>query len=95
MDSSFQIAREAAASPTRLVSRSKAEIAVICSTDDDFQKISSEIFEKLHDKAIIVIAGYPKDLIDELKSIGIHKFIHNRSNVLESLMEFQEEIGVK
>lgn len=74
---------------------SKAEIVVLCAADNDYLKISNEIFEKLHGKAIIVIAGYPKDAIDQLKSIGIQNFIHARSNVLESLIGFQKEIGVK
>ena len=73
---------------------SKAEIVVLCAADNDYLKISNEIVEKLHDKAIMVIAGYPKAAIDELKSLGIQKFIHNRSNVLESLIGFQESVGI-
>ena len=74
---------------------SKAKIVVLCAADNDYLKISNEIVEKLHDKAIIVIAGYPKEAIDQLKSTGIQYFIHSGSNVLESLMEFQEKTGVK
>jgi methylmalonyl-CoA mutase len=73
---------------------SKAEIVVICATDDDYPLIVPEIFKHIGDKAIVVVAGYPKESIDELKSIGIKHFIHLKSNVLETLREFQEILEI-
>ena len=51
-------------------------------------------FERLKDRAIIVIAGYPKDDIEDLKSKGIAHFIHIRSNILETLKNFHELLGI-
>ncbi len=65
---------------------------MICSSDDEYAEIAPEIFDKLKDKAIIVVAGYPKNIIDELKAKGIQHFVHVKSNVLESLQKFQEEL---
>jgi len=73
---------------------SKAEIVVICAADDDYPVIASEILEKIGNNTTLVIAGYPKNSIDELKTIGFKHFIHVKSNVLETLQEFQGMLGI-
>ncbi len=73
----------------------KAEIVVVCAADDDYPVIAPEIFEKVGKEAIVVIAGYPKDTVEELKAKGIQHFIHVKSNVLETLKEFQKLLGIK
>jgi methylmalonyl-CoA mutase len=73
---------------------SNAEIVVICSSDNEYPEIAPQIYERLKGKAIVVLAGYPKDSIDELKKAGLEHFIHMRSNVLEDLQEFQKKLGI-
>jgi methylmalonyl-CoA mutase len=73
---------------------SKAEIVVICSSDEEYAEIAPEINDKLKDNAVVVVAGYPKDILDDLKKAGIKHFIHMRSNALESLQGFQKELGL-
>jgi len=73
--------------------KSGAEIIVICSSDEEYPIISKEIAEGLKDK-IIVIAGYPKDSLEQIQSFGINYFIHMRSNVLDTLKEFQRVLGI-
>jgi methylmalonyl-CoA mutase len=73
---------------------SKAEIVVICGSDDDYPVIVPEIFTKIGQKAIVVVAGYPKDIVDELKAKGIKHFIHVKSSVLETLNEFQKLLNI-
>lgn len=73
---------------------SKAEIAVICSSDDEYPVIITGIMNQLKDKAVIVIAGYPKDHLEQLRAAGAEYFIHVRSNVLEELGKFQRLVGV-
>ncbi|MCD4680578.1 MAG: acyl-CoA mutase large subunit family protein [Bacteroidales bacterium] len=72
----------------------KPDIVVICSSDEEYGEIAPAIYEQLKDQSLIVIAGYPKELINELKSKGIEHFIHVKSNVLESLREFQNILGI-
>ncbi|MBE9467728.1 MAG: acyl-CoA mutase large subunit family protein [Bacteroidetes bacterium] len=74
--------------------KNKADIVVICSSDDEYANIVAEIYEKLKTNAIIVVAGYPKAIIDDLKSKGIKHFIYVKTNVLESLNNFQTELGI-
>jgi methylmalonyl-CoA mutase len=73
---------------------SQAEILVICSSDDEYAVIAPEIYRQVKDHAIIVVAGYPKDYLDQLRAEGLEHFIHVRSNVLEELKKFQALLKV-
>jgi len=73
----------------------KADIIVICSSDAEYTELAPEIFNKLNKEAIIVVAGYPKAIIDDLKAAGIKHFIHVKSNLLDTLSGFQKELGIE
>jgi methylmalonyl-CoA mutase len=72
---------------------SKADIVVICSSDEEYALFAPDIYNKLKGKAIIVVAGNPA-CIDELKSKGIDIYIHVRSNVPETLSYFNIRLGI-
>ncbi len=65
-----------------------ADIVVLCSSDDEYATLGGAFAKALGNRAIPVIAGYPKENIEQLKSEGIQHFIHVRSNVLETLKTF-------
>jgi len=67
----------------------KADIIVLCSSDEEYLSLATEVVKARHE-AEIVIAGYPKNIIDELHNVGIRHFIHMRSNVLEILKGFNQ-----
>jgi methylmalonyl-CoA mutase len=71
-----------------------ADIVVICSSDPEYPEVAPKIYDKMKDDAIIVVAGYPKDSIDQLKEKGIRHFIHIKSNLIETLRGFQKELGI-
>jgi len=71
-----------------------ADIVVICSSDSEYPEIAPQINEKMKDDAIVVLAGYPKDSVEELKEKGIKHFIHLKSNLIETLKGFQQELGI-
>ncbi|MFO7613059.1 MAG: methylmalonyl-CoA mutase family protein [Bacteroidales bacterium] len=73
---------------------SKAEILVICSADEEYPVIAPVVKEMVKDQGVVVIAGYPKDTLEELRAKGIAHFIHIRSNVLEELKKFQGLLGI-
>jgi methylmalonyl-CoA mutase len=75
--------------------KANADIAVICSSDDEYAVLAPALFDLLKDKAIVVVAGYPKDILEALQKKGIRHFIHMRSNLLETLKEFQIELGIE
>ncbi len=72
----------------------KPEIVVICSSDEEYANIALPVFEDLKTEAIVVLAGYPAEIVDKLKAAGFDNFIHVRSNVLETLKGFQQKLGI-
>ena len=69
----------------------KADIVVLCSSDDEYAEYAPQAFELLKDKAILVVAGAPASM-DELKAKGIEHFIHVKSNVLDTLKGFNGKL---
>jgi len=77
---------------------SEAEIVVVCSSDDEYPRIVPEIIRKLKEKnsrIIIIIAGYPKEIVEDLKRAGVDDFIHIRSNLLDELKKYQSRLGIQ
>jgi len=73
---------------------SKANVVVVCSSDEEYLQFAPEISDALKGKAIVVIAGNPSSA-EELKSKGLELFIHLRSDVPEMLRNFNRLLGVK
>lgn len=73
----------------------RPEIVVICSSDEAYETHALEIFKALAKEHIVVLAGYPADLVAQLKAAGMEHFIHMRSNVLETLRDFQIKLGIE
>jgi len=71
----------------------KAEIIVACSSDDEYAEAVPQINELVGNKAIVVVAGAPA-CENELREKGINHFISAKSNVLETLKEYQTELGI-
>jgi methylmalonyl-CoA mutase len=71
----------------------KADIVVICSSDDEYATLAPEALEALGGKAIFVVAGAPACQA-ELEAKGIKNFISVKSNVLETLKFYQKELGL-
>ena len=72
---------------------SKAQIVVVCASDDDYAEVAPKVKELLGDKAILVIAGAPA-CTPELEAQGIKNFINVKSNVLETLKYYLKEMGI-
>jgi len=68
---------------------SKAEIVVICSSDDEYSALAPEIFDLIQGKAIVVVAGNPS-CMDQLKSKGLNHFISIRSDLVETITMFHK-----
>ena len=72
---------------------SKAEIVVVCASDDDYAEAAPKVKELLAGKAILVVAGAPA-CAPELEAQGITNFISVKSNVLETLKFYLKEMGI-
>ncbi len=71
----------------------KADIVVMCSSDDEYAEIAQEVCYGLKGKVrSIVLAGYPKDMIETYKGYGVDEFIHVKTNALQCLAKFNSEL---
>jgi len=71
----------------------RSDIVVVCSSDEEYTDFVPQVSTLLGDRAILVVAGAPS-CMEDLKKIGINDFIHMRSNILESLKEFHQKLGI-
>ena len=71
-----------------------ADIVVLCSIDDEYAEYAVPAFEYLNGRAMFVVAGAPA-CMEDLKAKGIENFIHVKCNVLETLKEYNQKLGIK
>ena len=71
-----------------------ADIVVLCSSDDEYVEYAIPAFKALENRAIFIVAGAPA-CTDELKAAGIENFINVRCNVLDTLKEYNQKLGIK
>ncbi len=69
----------------------KADIIVLCSSDDEYATFAPEAFKLIEGKEYFVVAGAPA-CMEDLKTVGIEHFVHVKSNVLETLKAFNEQL---
>lgn len=65
----------------------------ICSTDENYESLVAPLCKGIK-PAIMILAGYPKDKIEEYTQAGIDFFIHIRANAYETLKELAEKMEV-
>jgi len=76
---------------------SKAEVVVICSSDEEYVEIVPAIAKGLkdaNDELTLTVAGYPKEHIEAFKEAGVDDFIHVKTNLITSLNEYHKALGI-
>ena len=71
----------------------KADIIVLCSSDEEYETLAPEAFKYLDGRALFVVAGAPA-CTEELQAKGINNFISVKSNVLETLRGYLAQMGI-
>lgn len=69
--------------------KAKADIVVLCSSDNEYATYAVPTYKTLDNRALFVVAGAPA-CMEELKEEGIEHFVHVRVNVLETLQAFNQ-----
>jgi methylmalonyl-CoA mutase len=69
----------------------KADIVVLCSSDDEYAVLAPAAYALVKGKAEFVVAGAPA-CTDELKALGIEHFVNVRTNVLDFLKAFNQKL---
>lgn len=76
---------------------SGSSIVVLCSSNDEYTTMApviTESIKKQNPSVKIIVAGYPENIIEQLKAAGVDDFIHIRSDVLEVLTKYHEEFSI-
>ena len=73
--------------------KAEADIVVLCSSDDEYAEYAIPAFQYLNGRAMFVVAGAPA-CMEDLKAAGIENFVHVKCNVLETLKEYNEKLGI-
>ena len=84
---------DTAAEGVKAALEAKADIIVICSSDDEYATVAPDILTLSKRQTVVVVAGTPP-CMDELKAAGLEHFISVRSNVLETLQMFNRILGI-
>jgi methylmalonyl-CoA mutase len=71
----------------------KADIIVLCSSDDEYVDFAPQAYKLTQSKEILVVAGAPV-CTDDLKSQGIENFINVKTNVLQALKAYNAMLGI-
>ena len=77
--------------------RNDAQIIVLCAADEDYAEMGEEFAKKLksqYPNKYIVLAGYPKDIVENLKNAGFDEFIHIKSDSIAILRDFQKKLNI-
>ena len=69
----------------------KADVIVLCSSDDEYATLAPEAFKYLNGRAQFVVAGAPA-CMDDLKALGINDYVHVRVIVLDTLRDFNNRL---
>jgi methylmalonyl-CoA mutase len=89
----FQTAEDAATA----FFKSKASVAVICSTDEKYPALVPALVTEIRahkPDALIVLAGYPQEQLEAHKKSGVNEFIHIRADALELLTKIHNQLGI-
>lgn len=69
-----------------------AALIVLCSSDPEYIEFACEVCSNV--KVPVVVAGNPKEQIEELKALGVAGFVHVLSNMVDTLNEWQDKLGI-
>jgi len=75
---------------------SQSEVIAICSSDTKYPEFVPQfcrLIKRAKPLTILVLAGYPKDHIDEFKAAGLDEFIHIKSDIVYTLSKIFGSIG--
>lgn len=89
----FQTAADAA----KAALESGLGACVICSTDDTYPDYVADFcaaVKAAKPDMAIMLAGYPKDKVEEFAAAGVDMFIHIKANCYETLATLQSKLGL-
>ncbi len=82
-------------SAAKISTLSDSDVVVICSSDDDYKESALDFvntFRKTNSDKILLLAGNPVGIADQLKKAGLDGFIHVKSDLIDVISNVQNKI---
>jgi len=70
-----------------------ANLIILCSSDPEYLPFAQDVCPRV--KIPVLVAGNPKEQIAALKQAGVQGFVHAFSDVVETLTEWQDKLGIR
>lgn len=74
------------------ITSGKGDLAVLCSSDAEYPELAKAMVPG--SDVPVLVAGNPKEHIEQLKAAGVAGFVHLASNLVDTLTEWQHRLGV-
>lgn len=76
-------------------SASMAKVAVLCSTDDTYPELVEPFVKaaKTRGDVTVILAGYPRDKVEDYKAAGVDDFIYLGADVYAIISELLKNLG--
>jgi methylmalonyl-CoA mutase len=71
----------------------EADLIILCSSDAEYLPFAQEVCPQV--RAPVMVAGHPREQMEMLKSAGVAGFVHASSNMVDTLHEWQDRLGMK
>jgi methylmalonyl-CoA mutase len=84
----FESAEDAIAA----IAKSDAALVVLCSSDAEYAALTAAICARV--KQPVIVAGYPKELVDTLRGNGAADFVYLGNDAVEVLARWQKNLGM-
>jgi methylmalonyl-CoA mutase len=81
---------------TETSAKSESNVVIMCSSDEDYNKNAVAFvkgFRSLNKNKVLLLAGNPTHLIDELSNAGLDGFIHVKSDIVTTISKIQHKIN--
>lgn len=72
---------------------SPADLVVLCGADADYPALTAEVVPAVN--VPVIVAGHPADRIEALRAAGVAGFIHVGSDLVATLTEWQDRLGME
>jgi methylmalonyl-CoA mutase len=75
-----------------------ADILVACSEDENYRETIPEVMnvlKKAGSRMLVIVAGNPEDDAQALLKVGVHTFIHVKSDVGKALADILQTLGIE
>jgi methylmalonyl-CoA mutase len=70
-----------------------ADLVVLCSSDAEYQALAQDICPRV--PVPVIVAGNPKDRLEALRAAGVQGFVHAGSDMVQTLTEWQDRLGIR